>query len=232
MSGNHRSHRRKKSNAGRIGLAGALAGVLGAGALVAGHLALRPDAGEEAPARPRKAVRDASLTVAPSPTTGPTLSVTTPEGYTYALGAVRTGVEDRPLSQSTPPPPGRTHAYGEYVLTNTMRRPILLDFPADLYLSRAHVPEELRDRCAPQAGVPDDLCTPPTHSEVVARLDGSEPPIEEDSGDRLMPPGASYLVRIATQMPMEEGIADGTVRLYVWHARFTADRRGIEVRLP
>lgn len=231
MSGTHRSHHRKKSNAGRIGLAGALAGVLGVGALTAGYLALRPDAGEDAEAHRQKAARHGSLTAAPSPRTGPALSVTTPEGYTYSLSAVRTGVEDRPLSQSTPPPPGRTHAYGEYVLTNTMQQPVLLDFPADLYLSRAHVPDELRNRCSPQAGVPDDLCTPPTHSEVVARLAGSEPLIEEN-GDKLMPPGASYLVRIATQVPMKEGIADGTVRLYVWRARFTTDRVGIEVRLP
>ncbi|WP_119729439.1 hypothetical protein [Thermomonospora amylolytica] len=232
MSRSHRSHRRrKKSNAGKIGLAGVLTGVLGAGAIVVGYVALRPEPGEDAQARPQKAVQDGSITAAPSPTTGPALSVTTPEGYTYSLGAVRTGAEDRPLSRSTPPPSGQTYAYGEYVLTNTMQQPILLDFPADLYLSREYVPDELQDRCAPQPGVPDDLCTPPTHSEVVARLNGSEPPIDEN-GDKLMPPGASYLVRIATEAPLEAGIADGTVRLYVWHARFTADRKGIEVRLP
>ncbi|HEX2314477.1 MAG TPA: hypothetical protein VHJ17_12110 [Thermomonospora sp.] len=235
MSNSHRSHRRRrKSNAGRLGLAGALTGVLGVGAVVAGYVALQPDS--ETKGTPRagnETVTGTAGAVRPSdaPSTGPTLSITTPEGYGYSLGATRSGTADRPLSRSTPAPSGTTYAYAEYVLTNTQQQPALLDYPADLFLPRAHVPASARSRCMPQPGVPRDMCTLPNHSQVVRRLGGSAAPIVQD-GDTLMPPGASYLVRVATDLPVDPGVDDADIRLFVWNARFTSDLKGVEVELP
>ncbi|REE99274.1 hypothetical protein [Thermomonospora umbrina] len=240
MSNSHRSHRRrKKSNAGRLGLAGALTGVLGIGAVAAGYLALKPD--DSAPQSPpgvnsrtgtgAGAGTGGAVGTADAPSTGPTLSVTTPEGYGYSLGAAESGTDDRPLTRSTPPPSGGTYAYAEYVLTNTQHQPVLLDFPADIFVPTEHVPSSARQRCMPQPGVPEDMCTLPNHSEVRKRLNGSGPPITQD-GDTLMPAGASYLVRVATDLPVDPGVADGDVRLFVWNARFTSDLKGIEVELP
>jgi hypothetical protein len=236
MSNSYRSHRRrKKSSAGRLGLAGVLAGVLGVGAVAAGYVALKPDSGRQEPQN--TAARDGlGQDGAPSgpsdaPRTGPTLSVTTPEGYGYGLGAAETGTDDKPLSRSTPAPSGTVYAYAEYVLTNNQQQPVLLDFPADLFLPLKYVPSAARKRCMPQPGVPEDMCTLPNHSQVVARLNGSAAPIIQD-GDTLMPPGASYLVRIATDLPVDPGVGDDDIRLYVWNARFTSDRKGIELPPP
>jgi hypothetical protein len=236
MSNSYRSHRRrKKGNAGRLGLAGVLAGVLGVGAVAAGYLALKPDSGRQSPpsAAGQEGSGEGGAPGRPSdaPKTGPTLSVTTPEGYGYGLGAAKAGTDDRPLSRSTTAPSGTTYAYAEYVLTNNQQQPVLLDFPADLFLPVKYVPSAARTRCMPQPGVPEDMCTLPNHSQVVARLNGSPRPLIQD-GDTLMPPGSSYLVRIATDLPVDPGIGDDDIRLYVWNARFTSDRKGIEVPMP
>ncbi|WP_103939010.1 hypothetical protein [Thermomonospora echinospora] len=201
---------------------------------MAGYVALKPDT--EPQTSSNAAVQDGPgpsggpAEPSDAPRTGPTLSVTTPEGYGYGLGAARTGTAGKPLSRSTAAPSGTAYAYAEYVLTNNQQQPVLLDFPADLFLPLKYVPSAARQRCMPQPGVPKDMCTLPNHSQVIARLNGSAAPIVQD-GDALMPPGASYLVRIATDLPVDPRVGE-EIRLYVWNARFTSDRRGIEVPLP
>lgn len=240
MSNSHRSHRRrKKSNAGKLGLAGALTGVLGIGAVAVGFVLLQP--GDDKPKDQPGLTAEGGDTsgqggggaagTAKTPKTGPTLSITTPEGYGYALGAASSGTDDKPLPRSTPPPTGTTYAYVDYVLTNSQQRAVLLDFPADLFVPKEQVPEAERERCMPQPGVPDSMCTLPNHSAVTARLNGSKPPTIQD-GDTLMPSGASYLVRVATDLPVNSGVGASDIKLYVWNARFTSDRKGIEITLP
>ncbi|ACY98813.1 MULTISPECIES: hypothetical protein [Thermomonospora] len=233
MSNSYRSQRRRKQrNAGKVGLAGALTGALGIGAVVAGYVALKPDAEPSSP--PAIGAQESTQgggAVTDAPRTGPTLNVTTPEGYGYGLGAARAGTDDSPLPGSTPLPKGTTYAYAEYVLTNTQQRPILLDFPADLFLPLKYVPSSARKRCMPQPGVPEDMCTLPNRSRITARLNGS-PGLIADGADKLMPPGSSYLVRIATELPVSARIDPADIRLYVWNARFTSDRKGIEVQMP
>lgn len=237
MSGSHhlpfrsRGRRRKKRTGWRAGLTGVLVGVLGIGAVAAGIMALRPGGGGESP-RPTgaPAQRHVPASVA-KPRTGPTLSISTPEGYGYALGAVRAGTAERPLPRGTPPPGGATYAYADYVLTNTRANEALLEFPADLFVKRTMVDRAARDRCMPQPGVPEDLCTLPAHSQVTGYLEGSGAPTIQD-GDSLMPGGASYLVRIATDLPVRDGLAPSDIGLFVWNARFSSDRKGIEVAFP
>ncbi|GAA2575911.1 hypothetical protein SMC26_12720 [Actinomadura fulvescens] len=232
MSNTHRSHRRrKKSSAGKVGLAGALTGAVGIAAVAVGMLVLRPGSDGEADAPPALSGQSGAPEATPAPKVGPALSITTPEGYAYSLAAAKAGVDSKPLSDSTPAPSGSTYAYAEYVITNTQKRPVLLDFPADLFLPRAHVPKAARERCMPQVGVPDDMCTLPNHSKVTARLDDSQAPVQ-DGGDTLIPPGASYLVRVATDLVVDEDLDTTDIKLYVWNARYTSDRKGVELALP
>ncbi|MFG1999610.1 hypothetical protein ACGFNU_10735 [Spirillospora sp. NPDC048911] len=235
MSNSYRSHhRRKKSSAGKVGLAGVLTGAIGIAAVAGGILILRPGSdgdAETTTSPPLSSQLNNAPAPAPAPKVGPALSITTPEGYAYSLAASRTGVDSKPLNDSTPAPAGLTYAYAEYVITNNQKRPVLLDFPADIFLPRAEVPRDAQNRCMPQAGIPAGMCTLPNHSKVTARLDDSEPPIQ-DEGDTLIPVGASYLVRIATDLPVNETLSTEDIKLYVWNARYTSDRKGIELARP
>ncbi|MEV5825323.1 hypothetical protein AB0L25_07100 [Spirillospora sp. NPDC052242] len=231
-----RRRKPRRTGAGRLGLAGALTGAVGIAAIAAGIVVLRPgsDAGSAGapPSRASGAGAAApSMSSQPAPRTGTPVPFTTPEGYGYSLAAVRSGTDAKPLGATQAPPSGTTYAYADYVLTNTQRRPVMLDFPADLFMPKAQVPEDAQERCMPQAGIPEDMCTLPNHSEIIARVDRAEPPFEE-AGTRMMPAGASYLVRIASELPVEDGVSADDLKLYVWNARYTSDRKGIELPYP
>ncbi|TDB90385.1 hypothetical protein E1264_05155 [Actinomadura sp. KC216] len=233
----HRSHRRrKKGKAGRLGLAGALAGAVGIAAVAAGIVVLRPDGDSGGdPARPASAGQGGDAGAqgpsVPAPRAGPPIGFMTPEGYGYSLAAVRAGTDRRPLGGTGAPPSGTTYAYADYVLTNSQRRPVLLDYPADLFLPEAQVPASTRERCMPQPGIPDDMCTLPNKSMITARVGGAKAPVDEN-GSLMIPAGASYVVRIATELPVDADISTGDLRLYVWNARFTNDRKGVQLAFP
>ncbi|WP_433478048.1 hypothetical protein ACQPZP_14035 [Spirillospora sp. CA-142024] len=237
MSNSHqpyRSHRRrKKSHAGRLGLAGALTGAVGIAAVAGAIVYLRPGTGGgEDSTRPTLASQgDGQGSSVPAPKAGPPVNFTTPEGYGYSLAAVMAGTNRQPLGATQAPPSGTTYAYADYVLTNSQRRPVLLDFPGDLFMPKAQVPADARERCMPQAGIPDDMCTLPNHSKITARVDGSKAPIEEN-GSAMMPAGASYIVRIVSDLPVKEDLSADDLRLYVWNARFTSDRKGVRLAFP
>ncbi|MBD2893706.1 hypothetical protein amrb99_26280 [Actinomadura sp. RB99] len=234
MSNSYHSHRRRrKSGAGRLGLAGALTGIVGIAAVAAGIVYFRPDGTAGGGGRPSLASQGetGAQSTAPLPKTGPPVNFTTPEGYGYSLAAVKAGTDRQPLGATEAPPSGTTYAYADYVLTNSQRRPVLLDFPADLFMPKSQVPSDAQDRCMPQPGIPDDLCTLPNHSEITARLGGSKAPVD-DNGDQMMPAGATYLVRIATDLPVKDGLSAGDLKMYVWNARYTSDRKGVEIAFP
>ncbi|WP_067830726.1 hypothetical protein [Actinomadura kijaniata] len=235
MSNSYRSHRRrKKSKAGRLGLAGALTGAVGIAAVAAGIVLMRPDDRRTGTAIGQAGGGEAATPSATAaPPTGPVLSLTTPEGYGYGLAAVKAGTDEKPLATSEATADGKTFAYADYVLTNTGRRPALLPnvSAADLFVPASQVPDGAKERCMPQAGVPSHMCTLPNHSKVLARLDGSRPPFR-DGADTMIPGGASYLVRVATDLPVKDGLEAGDIRLYVWDARYTPERKGIEVAFP
>lgn len=233
----YRSHRRsKKSNAGRLGLAGAVTGAVGIAAVAATIVILRPGGDDAArqsgePTLASQGGTGGQGPSVPAPKTGPPVNFTTPEGYGYSLAAVKAGTDRQPLGATKAPPSGTTYAYADYVLTNSQRRPVLLDYPADLFMPKAQVPSSMRDRCMPQPGIPDDMCTLPNHSEITARVDGAKAPIDEN-GTKMIPAGASYVVRIATDLPVNDDLSAGGLRLYVWNARYTSDRKGIELAFP
>ncbi|MFA1550031.1 hypothetical protein [Actinomadura chokoriensis] len=231
----HRSHRRrKKTSAGRLGLAGALTGAVGIAAVAVGIVVLRPgtDAGDSAhPTLASQGDGAGAGSAVPAPKAGPPVNFTTPEGYGYSLAAVEAGTGRQPLGAPEAPPSGTTYAYADYILTNTQRRPVLLDFPGDLFMPKAKVPASARDRCMPQAGIPSDMCTLPNHSEITARIDGAKAPTEE-SGDAMMPAGASYVVRIVSDLPVDDDLSADDLRMYVWNARYTSDRKGIRLAFP
>ncbi|MEU5878487.1 hypothetical protein [Spirillospora sp. NPDC047279] len=233
MSNSYRSHRRrKKSSAGKVGLAGALTGAVGIAVVAAGIFILRPGSDDGAGGEPSLSAQGGDGPAStPAPKVGPALSLTTPEGYSYTLAAVKTGVDSKPLGDGTPAPAGSSYAYAEYVITNNQKRAVLLDYPADLFMPLSEVPKEAQERCMPQPGIPESMCTLPNRSKVTARLNGSKPPIT-DAGDTLIPAGASYVVRIATDLPVKENLDTGDLKLYVWNARYTSDRKGIELALP
>ena len=234
-----RTHRRraKKSNAGRIGFAGALVGALGIVAVAVIIIILRPG-GNDAPS-PVHAGADQDVTSGSSgtaktvaaPKTGPTLSIANTDGYAYSIAAARGGTNNKPLPGTTPPPDGTSYAYADYVLTNTGQKPALLDFPADLFVHRDRVGVVARTRCMPQAGTRADMCTLPNHSAVIGYLKGSRPPATQD-GDQYMPAGASYLVRVATDLPVSTDLTQGEMNLYIWDARYISDRKAVLLAFP
>ncbi|QFG25624.1 hypothetical protein [Actinomadura sp. WMMB 499] len=232
-SAGRRRRKPERAGAGRLGLAGALTGAVGIAVIAAGIVVLRPgsdtDGGGSRPSQASGAgAATPPVASRPAPETGAAVSFTTPEGYGYSLAAVRSGTDAKPLGATEAPPSGTTYAYADYVLTNTQRRPVLLDFPADLFMPREQVPEDARERCMPQVGIPDAMCTLPNHSEIIARVDRSDPPFEE-AGTQMMPAGASYVVRIASDLPVQDGVSASDLKLYVWNARYTSDRKGIEL---
>lgn len=167
-----------------------------------------------------------------APRTGPSLRVTTPEGYAYSLGAIKSGTDSHPLSDTSPGPPGSTFAYADYVLTNVRSEPALLDFPADLFTRRSKVSSAYGQRCMPQPGAESDMCTLPNHSKIIGYLDDSKPPTKTDGGDAYMPPGASYIIRVATDLPVQSSLKPEDMKLYVWNVRYRPDRKATEVAFP
>jgi hypothetical protein len=239
MANTHHSHRRptKSRSGARLGIAGAVTGVVGVAAVAGLIVMVRSHDGPAASAPGAVAVRtkagaahSGGRTLAQLKT-GQKLDVSTPDGYSYSLAAVGSGTSSRPLASTrTPPPQGTTLAYIDYVITNTGTDEALLDFPADLFVKRSFVPASAGARCMPQPGAPADMCTLPDHTDVVNTLGFAAPRSEDE--DQYIPAGASYLVRVATDLPVTPGVERSDLGLYVWNSRFVADRRAVGVPFP
>jgi hypothetical protein len=152
------------------------------------------------------------------------------------LAAVHGGTVDQPLRKTDLPAPGRrAYAYVDYVLTNILSRPVLLpdlsSGPADLFVKRDLVPQTVRTRCMPQAGAPEDSCTLPNEQKIIGLLEGSAAPTIQD-GDKYMPAGASYLIRIETTLPVGIGLKQADLGLYVWQALYVPDRVARLIAFP
>ncbi|XRQ11206.1 hypothetical protein ACN3XK_10050 [Actinomadura welshii] len=158
------------------------------------------------------------------PAAGTPIEVGTADGSRYRLATVTSGVGDGSVAthQSTPPS-GTAFPYIEYLLSNPTGEDVLLDFPGDVFVKRELVTPEARGRCMPQAGVPEDMCTPPTKSEVVRRLAGGEL-VSGEGGDKYMPPGSTFLVRATVDVPVDSGIRRADMGLYVWKQLYMADQ--------
>jgi hypothetical protein len=243
MAYSHHSHRRKKQtrHAARLGIVGGVTGVLGVGAVAGLIVVVRAHGAQTEPSPRPVAVRTSATSAKGALSggvrslsqlkTGPKLDVSTPDGFSYSLAAVKAGTSDKPLATTkTPPPDGATLGYADYVITNTGTQPALLDFPADLFVKRSLAAGTSRNRCMPQPGAPADMCTLPDHTDVVNTL-GFAPPRTRDE-DQYIPAGASYLVRVATDLPVMSATGSRDLGLYVWNPRFAPDRHAVEVPIP
>lgn len=166
------------------------------------------------------------------PDAGAPITVGTADGSKYKIATVGEGVSDgvAPTSQSAPPS-GTSFPYIEYILSNPSGKKVLLDFPGDVFVKRDLVVPDARGRCMPQAGVPEDMCTPPTKSQVVRRLAGGEL-IPGDGGDKYMPPGSAFLVRATVDVPVDRDVKRSDMGLYVWKQLYMADQLAKQAPFP
>ncbi|MFB4317325.1 hypothetical protein [Actinomadura sp. 21ATH] len=161
------------------------------------------------------------------PRTGTPVEVGTADGSRYRIAAVTWGLTGGGQARAT----GGRAAYIDYVLTNPSGGRVLLDFPGDVFLKRTLVAQQARGRCMWQAGVPEDMCTPPIRSAVVRRLAG-EPPAAGEGGDTYLPPGASVLVRATVEVPVSDRIRRDDLRLYIWKQLYMADQLAKRAPFP
>ncbi|GAA4143132.1 hypothetical protein [Actinomadura keratinilytica] len=186
----------------------------------------------ESPRGGQSAASEAGRAGAARPRAGSPVDVGTADGSRYRLQAVTGGLENAAVTtqQSSPPAKG-SFPYIDYILSNPTKDRVLLDFPGDVFVRRSLVAARDRGRCVWQAGVPESMCTPPTKSEVVRRLSGGAL-IPGDGGDRYLPPGSSYLVRVTVEVPVDRRLRRGDLRLYVWKQLYMADRPARLVPFP
>ncbi|NVI91705.1 hypothetical protein [Actinomadura sp. BRA 177] len=166
------------------------------------------------------------------PDAGKPITVGTADGSKYQIATVRNGVSDgvAPTSRTTPPS-GTSFPYIEYILSNPSGKRVLLDFPGDVFVKRDLVTPDARGRCMPQAGVPEEMCTPPTKSQVVRRLAGGEL-IAGDGGDKYMPPGSAFLVRATVDVPVDRDLKRSDLGLFVWKQLYMADQLAKQAPFP
>ncbi|MGH3241261.1 MAG: hypothetical protein ACRDNL_12845, partial [Spirillospora sp.] len=164
------------------------------------------------------------------PRAGTAIEVGTADGARYRIATVTSGVNDG-VTTFQSPPSGTSFAYVEYLLTNPTKQKVLLDFPGDVFVKRALVAPDAQGRCMPQAGVPEDMCTPPTKSRVVRGLAGGGL-ISGEGGDKYMPPGSTYLVRATVDVPVRREITRADMGLYVWKQLYMADQLAKQAPFP
>jgi len=233
-SGSHR--RRKKGGGGKIAIAGAVVGMIAIAGIVGGIVLSRghgsSTAGGNLALPGSTSAVGGDVKQVPKPPTGTALNIATPDGYGYSVAAIKGGTSEQPLIKSvSAPPAGQTFVYVDYVLTNTTSKPALLDFPADLFVSQQKVPKAALANCMPQPGVPGNMCTLRNHSQVAEYVQGSKPPITQ-SGDQYMPPGSSYIIRLQTDVPVDKGLTQADMGVYIWDARYISDRKAVNVPFP
>ena len=233
-----RGRRRARTPGGRGGLIAA--GVLALAGLVTAGLFLTRGTGDGGTDPDPSARKSAGGTATAGgggtgrvlPRAGSPIEVGTADGARYRIATVAGGVNDGVVttSQSTPPS-GTSFAYIEYLLSNPTRKKVLLDYPGDVFLRRDLIAPEARGRCMPQAGVPEEMCTPPTHSRVIRRLRGGDLTPGE-GGDKYMAPGGTYLVRATVDVPVRRNITRKDMGLYVWKQLYMADRLAKQAPFP
>lgn len=230
--GRRRSPRKARTSVGRRGGLAA-AGVLVLAGLVTIGIVLTRGAGDGGTgAEPSAAGATPDGTGAPLPRAGSPIEVGTADGSKYRLAAVTGGVSDGVVTTfQSSPPSGTAFAYIEYLLTNPTGHKVLLDFPGDVFVRRDLVTPDARGRCMPQAGVPEEMCTPPTNSQVVRRIRGGAL-IPGDGGDKFMAPGGTYLVRATVDVPVQRKITRRDMGLYVWKQLYMADQLAEQAPFP
>jgi len=122
----------------------------------------------------------------------------------YRIKALRGGTAD-------------SRAYIEYELTNTARRPVVMETPGELLIRSEALPEKVRVRCEPVRG----MCALRTGTVVVDRLKGSPAPQMGEDGVLTMPPKARYVLRVSTAESVGADLEQKDLGLYVLDPKFT-----------
>lgn len=164
------------------------------------------------------------------PPHGTPVEVATADGVRYRLAAVSAGFARRARGTASRSS-GMAYPYIDYLLTNPTRRKVLLEYPGDVFVRRSLVAPAARGRCEPQGGVPAALCTPPTRSAVVRRVAGGAL-VPGDGGDRYLPPGSTYLVRVTVRVPVDRRATRADMGLYVWEQIFVGTDHAERVPFP
>jgi hypothetical protein len=209
-------------------------GVLVLAGLVTAGLLLTPGSGDEsgADASPAAGAQRPGGAGGELPPAGAPITVGTADGSKYRIAAVTSGISEGVVTtfQSTPPS-GTSFPYIEYILSNPTNEKVLLDFPGDVFVRGDLVAANARGRCMPQAGVPEDMCTPPTKSQVVRPLTGGAL-VPGEGGDKYLPPGSAYLVRATVDVPVDQNIKRSDMGLYVWKQLYMADQLAKQAPFP
>ncbi|MEO5874065.1 MAG: hypothetical protein ABIS86_01100 [Streptosporangiaceae bacterium] len=223
MSGNHRnvagSRRKPKKNTGLIALAGVLVTALVVVAIAAAMFVLGSsgDQSDALSSRPTGTVPDEAEVKTNAPQGGgPPMTLTSTNGFKYSVSALDGQVAD-----------GK--AYIDYVLTNVSGTEALLEEPGDLFVTKTKVTDQ--SKCMPQPGADANMCSVPNTTRIVAVVGASKPPVTRE-GDRYMPDGAAYKLRITTDNDVDASVTRKDLKLYVWDARFISDRYAHQVTFP
>ncbi|MEO3829934.1 hypothetical protein [Actinomadura sp. B10D3] len=229
-----RERERQRQARRRAGRRGGLvaAGVLALAGLVTAGLVLTPGSGGDSGLDAAAAGGRPPGAGGELPPAGTPITVGTADGSKYRIATVTSGVSEGVVTtfQSTPPS-GTSFPYIEYILSNPTSQKVLLDFPGDVFVKGDLVAPNARGRCMPQAGVPEEMCTPPTRSQVVRRLSGGAL-IPGEGGDKYIPPGAAYLVRATVDVPVDQSVKRSDMGLYVWKQLYMADQLAKQAPFP
>ncbi|WP_018657372.1 hypothetical protein [Actinomadura flavalba] len=223
-------HRRPERRPNRRGwLAAGLTAATIAGVFAVGGLLLLPGSDDE-PAAPGDVAAAAPGGDENLPHAGRAVTVATADGARYRVAAVTGGADEGAAAQQAGVTGGKA-VYIEYVLGNPTKEQVLLDYPGDVFVRKDLLRAGDRGRCMWQAGVPEDMCTPPAKNEVVRRLAGGAL-IQGDGEDRYMPPGSSYLVRSTVELPVSGAVKRSDLRLYIWKKLYVDDQYARQAPFP
>lgn len=233
MSYAPRTHRRRQKRRSRQLQAAVVAfGLVAVGGTIAVLQATGEPDSKVATANGAGVKSDTGLRRLTRPAAGRPLTVTTPEGYSYTLEGVRIAPKGDAAASGGTASPGASHAYVEYILTNSGRDRALLDFPADLFMRDSAVPASVRDRCGHRAGARHEMCEVPNRHQIMGGFGDSKAPEKDELGATYIPAGSSYLVRSVTEFPMTGKADEKDFGLYVLNVRFTGDRIPRQVPFP
>lgn len=147
--------------------------------------------------------------------TGQPLEATSTDGFSFRFAGVRAVVDGRAVG-------------AEYTVTNVGTQEALFEMPVDLFVQRDRVPEGTPCNLH---GAPPGSCSPRNKASMVDPV-GTSPQLRKEGADLYMPPGSSYLVRVTSVVPMEQGVSAGDVSLTLWSSRFYRDQVGRPVPFP
>jgi hypothetical protein len=200
-----RAERRQKANRRFLMVA---AGVVSLVAVLVAAVVLWPEEKQTPPA-------PAPIAPVAEVKTGQPLEATSIDGVSFRFAGVRPVVDGRSVG-------------AEYTVTNVGTQEALFEMPVDLFVRNDRLPEGTPCN---HHGAPSGSCSPRNKSSVVGPV-GTSPQLRKEGADLYMPPGASYLVRVTTVVPMELGVSAGDVSLTLWSSRFYRDQVGRPVPFP